>query len=79
MLAGQVCVVSSHKYLVIWVDLNSTYLVNVSGILKPNMTNLLIYVENDFILYIFFILKIIKHKFFTLVYILLFSIDFIRL
>ena len=41
--------------------------------------NLLIYVENDFILDNFFIWKITKHNSFTLVYILLFSINLIKM
>ena len=41
--------------------------------------NLLIYVENDFILDHFFIWKITKHKFLTLAYALLFSINLIKM
>ena len=41
--------------------------------------NLLIYAENDFILDNFFIWKITKHNFLTLVYALLFSINLIKM
>ena len=41
MFACRVCVVSNHKYPSIWVDTNSTCLLNESRFLNPNMTHLL--------------------------------------
>ena len=41
MFTGQVCVMSSHEYSTIWIDLNPTCLINMSKIHNPNTTCLL--------------------------------------